>query len=95
MASRCRSICRPTLNLLKSTVTASTARSKLNSVPSLRTPIAFPTNRRSIAQMGSLQSLLPLHSAISSSRLTSSLGVDSKGSRTLSQGMLCSANPGV
>ncbi|THG13692.1 hypothetical protein TEA_007431 [Camellia sinensis var. sinensis] len=49
----------------------------------------------SVSQLGSLQSLLPLHTAVSSARLTSCLGVDSKGSRSLSQGMLCSANPGV
>ncbi|KAL8101646.1 hypothetical protein AgCh_033515 [Apium graveolens] len=48
-----------------------------------------------LAQMGALQSLLPLHSAVASARLTSCLGIDSKGSRSLSQGMLCSANPGV
>ncbi|KAK2989215.1 hypothetical protein RJ640_006394 [Escallonia rubra] len=35
--------------------------------------------------MGALQSLLPLHSAVSSARLTSCLGIDSKGSRSLSQ----------
>uniref|UniRef100_A0A166FRB8 peptidyl-tRNA hydrolase n=1 Tax=Daucus carota subsp. sativus TaxID=79200 RepID=A0A166FRB8_DAUCS len=50
---------------------------------------------RPLAQMGALQSLLPLHSAVASARLTSCLGIDSKGSRSLSQGMLCSANPGV
>lgn len=52
-------------------------------------------NFRSVHQLGCLQSLLPLHSAVSSARLTSCLGVDSTSSRSLSQGMLCSANPGV
>ncbi|KAA8525251.1 hypothetical protein F0562_007106 [Nyssa sinensis] len=93
MASRYRSISRPTLNLLKSTITKPTLRPK--SVPSLRTPLSSPTLPRSLSQLGSLQSLLPLHSAVSSARLTSCLGIDSKGSRSLSQGMLCSANPGV
>lgn len=46
-------------------------------------------------ELGCLQSLLPLHSAVSSARLTSCLGIDSSRSRSLSQGMLCSANPGV
>lgn len=50
---------------------------------------------RPIAQLGSLQSLLPLYSAVASARLTSCLGIDSMNSRSLSQGMLCSANPGV
>ncbi|CAN0907227.1 Protein NONRESPONDING TO OXYLIPINS 2, mitochondrial, partial [Linum grandiflorum] len=50
---------------------------------------------RPVAQLGTLQSLLPLHSAVSSARLTSCLGADTSSSRSLSQGMLCSANPGV
>ncbi|KAB1204348.1 hypothetical protein CJ030_MR8G014201 [Morella rubra] len=84
---------------------AVTARSSLTisgSVP----PACFPyigeishkpqsLNFRSIPQLGALQSLLPLHTAVSSARLTSCLGVDSRNSRSLSQGMLCSANPGV
>ncbi|KAK3040994.1 hypothetical protein RJ639_029104 [Escallonia herrerae] len=80
MASRCRSISRPALTLLKSTLTK---------------PSVKPTTFRPFAQMGALQSLLPLHSAVSSARLTSCLGIDSKGSRSLSQGMLCSAFPGA
>ncbi|KAK2981343.1 hypothetical protein RJ640_012275 [Escallonia rubra] len=78
MASRCTSISRPALTLLKSTLTK----------PSVKPTTPF-------AQMGALQSLLPLHSAVSSARLTSCLGIDLKGSRSLSQGMLCSAFPGV
>ncbi|GMP94931.1 hypothetical protein CsSME_00044185 [Camellia sinensis var. sinensis] len=91
MASRYRSISRPTFNLLKSTISTP----KPKSLPSLQSPFFSPTLRRSVSQMGSLQSLLPLHTAVSSARLTSCLGIDSKGSRSLSQGMLCSANPGV
>ncbi|XP_058201877.1 protein NONRESPONDING TO OXYLIPINS 2, mitochondrial isoform X1 [Rhododendron vialii] len=95
MASRFRSISRPTLNLLKSTITTSASAPKPKSMPCLRAPLSSPTLPRSISQLGSLQSLLPLHTAISSARLTSCLGADSKGSRSLSQGMICSANPGV
>lgn len=50
---------------------------------------------RSFPQLGCAQSLLPLHTAVSSARLISCLAVDSRSSRSLSQGMLCSANPGV
>ncbi|KAE9609136.1 hypothetical protein Lalb_Chr08g0243031 [Lupinus albus] len=50
---------------------------------------------RSISQLGCVQSLLPLHSAVSSARLTSCLGIDTSNSRSLTQGMLCSTNPGV
>ncbi|XP_057467627.1 protein NONRESPONDING TO OXYLIPINS 2, mitochondrial [Actinidia eriantha] len=85
MASRYRSISRPALNLLKSTITTSTPKAIPKSTPSLRNPLSSPTLPRSISQLGSLQSLLPLHMAVSSARLTSCLGVDSKGSRSLSQ----------
>uniref|UniRef100_A0A199UC96 Uncharacterized protein n=1 Tax=Manihot esculenta TaxID=3983 RepID=A0A199UC96_MANES len=58
-----------------------------------------PLSRSSISllksALGALQSLLPLHSAVSSAQLTSCLGIDSRSSHSLSQGMLCSANPGV
>jgi hypothetical protein len=52
-------------------------------------------NFRPVPQLGAIQSLLPFHSAVSSARLTSCLSIDSRSSRSLSQGMLCSANPGV
>lgn len=45
-------------------------------------------------EVGSLQSLLPLHSAVSSARLTSRLGIDSS-SRLMSLGTLCNSIPGV
>ncbi|OIW21058.1 hypothetical protein TanjilG_28504 [Lupinus angustifolius] len=94
MASRYRSVSRPAFSLIKSTFTKPTSNSKpspflLNNTPS------SPTLPRSIAQLGCVQSLLPLHSAVSSARLTSCLGIDSSSSRSLTQGMLCSANPGV
>uniref|UniRef100_A0A0V0GK58 Uncharacterized protein n=1 Tax=Solanum chacoense TaxID=4108 RepID=A0A0V0GK58_SOLCH len=91
MASRCRAFSRPAINFVKSTM------NKQSSIPtsSFNIPRPFPTLSRPLSQMGCLQSLLPLHTAVSSARLTSCLGIDSKGSRSLSQGMLCSANPGV
>ncbi|XP_009631499.2 protein NONRESPONDING TO OXYLIPINS 2, mitochondrial isoform X2 [Nicotiana tomentosiformis] len=93
MASRCRTLSRPAINLFKSTMNKQSS----SSIPtsSFNLPRPFPTLSRPLPQMGCLQSLLPLHSAVSSARLTSCLGIDSKGSRSLSQGMLCSANPGV
>ncbi|KAK4340785.1 hypothetical protein RND71_039286 [Anisodus tanguticus] len=91
MASRCRALSRPAINVFKFTM------NKQSSIPtsSFYIPHTFPTLSRPLPQMGCLQSLLPLHSAVSSARLTSCLGIDSKGSRSLSQGMICSANPGV
>lgn len=52
-------------------------------------------NFRLPSEMGCVQSLLPFHSAVSSARLTSCLGIDSMNSRSLSQGTLCRSNPGV
>lgn len=118
MASRCRSFSRPTLNLLKSTISKPSAKTVPSAILTRSSPTFGRQNFfrpsksysiffylvgyklsylifRSRSQLGSLQSLLPLHSAVSSARLTSCLGVDPRGSRSLSQGMLCKANPGV
>ncbi|RVW17292.1 hypothetical protein CK203_069201 [Vitis vinifera] len=130
MASRYRSLSKPTLSLLKSTITktklsnptpllctpgAFSNTSKANPKPHFTNPFQFLLsatffnrwdlnfdnynswilNFRSFSQIRCLQSLLPLHTAVSSARLTSCLGIDSSSSRSLSQGMICSANPGV
>ncbi|CAJ2643231.1 protein NONRESPONDING TO OXYLIPINS 2, mitochondrial isoform X2 [Trifolium pratense] len=91
MASRYRSFSQPAFSLIKSTIT--------KPKPSTSSPFLLRTRTsvtvRSVAELGCVQSLLPLHSAVSSARLTSCLGIDSTSSRSLSQGMLCSANPGV
>ncbi|EOY29765.1 Uncharacterized protein TCM_037203 isoform 2, partial [Theobroma cacao] len=93
MASRFRSLSKPTFSILKSTLNKPSLKPRPAS--SLLPARSSPTFSRSVSQLGCLQSLLPLHSAVSSARLTSCLGIDSRSSRSLSQGMLCSANPGV
>ncbi|CAN8299308.1 unnamed protein product [Cochlearia groenlandica] len=93
MAYRCRSLSKPAFTAFRSAMNKPPPRPKSPS-----TFIGAPPSSglsRPIAQLGSLQSLLPLYSAVSSARLTSCLGIDSKNSRSLSQGMICSANPGV
>ncbi|XP_031377266.1 uncharacterized protein LOC116192769 [Punica granatum] len=82
MASRCRSLARPSVSLLKSTFQKSTPKSMPSS---LLSPRSSPTFRRSAPQLGSLHSLLPLYSAVSSARLTSCLGIDSRSSRSMCQ----------
>ncbi|CAM8967487.1 unnamed protein product [Rhodiola kirilowii] len=72
MASRCRSISKPAMNLFKSAFNKPSSKPTLPNLHPIRPSPAFP---RSIGQLGSLQSLLPLHSAVSSARLTSCLGV--------------------
>ncbi|KAK9946643.1 hypothetical protein M0R45_012094 [Rubus argutus] len=90
MASRCRSFSKPAISVLKSTVNkpAMKSRPPMSSLPST------PSLTRPTPRLGCLQSLLPFHTAVSSARLTSCLGIDSRSSRSLSQGML-GANPGV
>ncbi|KAJ8751134.1 hypothetical protein K2173_016315 [Erythroxylum novogranatense] len=90
MASRYRSLSNSTFSLLKSTLN----KPKSRPLPSLLSTRSS-TLSRSFPQLGALQSMLPLHSAVSAARLTSCLGIDSSSSRSMSQGMLCSANPGV
>ncbi|XP_073135821.1 protein NONRESPONDING TO OXYLIPINS 2, mitochondrial isoform X2 [Henckelia pumila] len=83
MASRSRSISRPAINLLKSTIAKPCSRPSFPVQSSRLQPFLFS---RPVSQLGALQSLLPLHSAVSSARLTSCLGADSMGCRSLSQG---------
>ncbi|KAK9742105.1 hypothetical protein RND81_03G148700 [Saponaria officinalis] len=92
MASYYRCLSRPNVNLLKFTFSS---KPTSKSMPTSHFSSFSPTFPRSFPQMVALQSLMPLHSAISSARLTSCLGIDTCSSRSLSQGMLCSANPGV
>ncbi|XP_060673735.1 protein NONRESPONDING TO OXYLIPINS 2, mitochondrial isoform X2 [Ziziphus jujuba] len=92
MASCFRSLSKPTLSFFKSATTKPSLNPRpASSLPTIRSSL---THSRSVSQLGCVQSLLPLHSAVSSARLTSCLSIDSRSSRSLFQGMLCSANPG-
>ncbi|KAE8677828.1 putative GATA transcription factor 9 [Hibiscus syriacus] len=86
MASRLRSVSKPAFSILKSTIHKSTLKPSAAS-PHFHVCPSYPTFPRPVSQLGSLQSLLPLHSAVSSARLTSCLGTDSMCSRSLSQGV--------
>uniref|UniRef100_M4E3I2 Uncharacterized protein n=1 Tax=Brassica campestris TaxID=3711 RepID=M4E3I2_BRACM len=94
MASRCRSLSKPAFSIFRSATNKPSLRPKSAS-SFLGVPPPSPGLARPIAQLGSLQSLLPLYSAVASARLTSCLGIDSMNSRSLSQGMICGSNPGV
>ncbi|KAL6544303.1 hypothetical protein OROGR_010800 [Orobanche gracilis] len=92
MASRCRTVARSTTNLLKSTITKPSSRSAFSIQPTRSSPSLISRDSGSIfrppPQMGALMSLLPLHTAVSSARLTSCLGPDNNGCRSLSQGSM-------
>ncbi|CAN1161887.1 Protein NONRESPONDING TO OXYLIPINS 2, mitochondrial [Linum perenne] len=96
MATRYRALSKSTASLFRYTVNKPTGAKPIpTSTASFFPARPSSTLSRPVAQLGSLQSLLPLHSAVSSARLTSCLGTDTSSSRSLSQGMLCNANPGV
>ncbi|KAK4422900.1 hypothetical protein Salat_1872600 [Sesamum alatum] len=48
---------------------------------------------RSPAELGSMASMLPLHSAVATARMTSCLSSSSRCCRALSQGTLCCTSP--
>ncbi|KAF6144388.1 hypothetical protein GIB67_024615 [Kingdonia uniflora] len=82
----------PSFTYLKSTINKPTF-SKVKPFFSTQLPRSLLRLSRVPCELGCLQSLMPLHSAVSSVRLTSCLGA--RNVRSLSQGMLCRANPGV
>ncbi|KAI3468196.1 hypothetical protein Pfo_024859 [Paulownia fortunei] len=110
MASRYRTISRPAINLLKSTITKPSSRPVFSAslyyakrfhawfnIGFLAFHCEFDgiiilsqMHLRPLSQMGAVHSLLPLHTAVSSARLTSCLGADTKGCRSLSQGKILS-----
>ncbi|URE07836.1 hypothetical protein MUK42_33495 [Musa troglodytarum] len=84
MASRCRSISRPALSFLKH---AAKRPARTFLAPN-SSSLPCPPSRSVYRELGSLRTLLPLHSAVSSARLISRLGIDACGSsssRSLSQ----------
>ncbi|KAE9587058.1 hypothetical protein Lalb_Chr23g0269661 [Lupinus albus] len=86
MAFRYRSVSQPTFSFIKTTFTKSSTNAKASAsfINNTRSSTTLP---RSIAQLGCVQSLLPLYSAVSSARLTSCLGIDSRSSRSLTREM--------
>ncbi|XP_039052532.1 protein NONRESPONDING TO OXYLIPINS 2, mitochondrial-like [Hibiscus syriacus] len=82
-ASRFRFLSKPAFSIVKSTLNKPTLKPK--TLYPLLPARSSTTFSRPISQLGCLQSLLPLHSAVSSARLTSCLGIDSRSSSSLSQ----------
>ncbi|KAF8032812.1 hypothetical protein BT93_D1638 [Corymbia citriodora subsp. variegata] len=62
---------------------------------STSSPLRRFFSSRSPAELACVQSLLPLHSAVSAARLTSCLSTTSRSCRALSQGTLCCTSPGL
>nr|POE73606.1 hypothetical protein CFP56_26966 [Quercus suber] len=103
MASTCNCVIgRTFLSSLKSTVKprlrpsttsfpSSTSTSTSSTRPSTRR--FSPFTRNSVSELGGVQSLMPLHSAMATARMTSCLSLDGN-SRAVSQGILCCSSPG-
>lgn len=51
-------------------------------------------NRTCVYRLGSVQSLLPLHSTVATARMVSSLSIDSRNCEALSHATLCCNHPG-
>ncbi|XP_043718350.1 protein NONRESPONDING TO OXYLIPINS 2, mitochondrial-like isoform X2 [Telopea speciosissima] len=96
MASACRFIRRTALPFIKSAVKSNVRTTSLGATvtaPASRVPLSnctapgrrFSLLSRSPAELGGVQSLLPLHSAVAVAKLTSCLSSNSRSCRALSQ----------
>ncbi|KHN18161.1 hypothetical protein glysoja_025051 [Glycine soja] len=96
MASRYRSVSQPAFSLIKSTITKPASKPVPSSfLLKTRSPVTARQVRFGGGWVVSSVACSLCFPFTSSARLTSCLGIDSSRSRSLSQGMLCSANPGV
>ncbi|XP_061369505.1 protein NONRESPONDING TO OXYLIPINS 2, mitochondrial-like isoform X2 [Gastrolobium bilobum] len=78
------------LSSLKSAARPMNHSSLLNSSSATVSHRRFPSFMRTrVYQLGSVQSLLPLHNAVATARMVSSLSSDSRSCQALSQGILC------
>ncbi|KAI5655719.1 hypothetical protein M9H77_32906 [Catharanthus roseus] len=107
MASKCsRILNRSSISSLKSafkkSASSPTSPSASRSVPTssfsqFSKPSSAPVRRFSLmrtpSELGCVQSMLPLHSAVATARMTSRLSSASRSCRALSQGTLCRTSP--
>ncbi|GAU24505.1 hypothetical protein TSUD_156170 [Trifolium subterraneum] len=97
MASACSRIAqRASISSIKSAIKSNI---RASSFPKPTTTTSSPLRRsftsRIAPELGCVQSLLPLHSAVAVARMTSRLSITSRNCRSLSQGTLCCTSPGL
>ncbi|CAJ2664038.1 hypothetical protein L195_g046342 [Trifolium pratense] len=98
MASACTRIAqRASISSIKSAIKSNI---RASSFPKPTTATTSSPLRRSFTsriapELGCVQSLLPLHSAVAVARMTSRLSITSRNCRSLSQGTLCCTSPGL
>ncbi|XP_040989436.1 protein NONRESPONDING TO OXYLIPINS 2, mitochondrial isoform X1 [Juglans microcarpa x Juglans regia] len=108
MASACnRFVSRASLSSVKSAIRSNVRTSPLTKSATSTSPgVPLPTRSTSSslprfsfsrcpAELGCVQSMLPLHSAVAVARMMSCLSTTSRSSRALSQGTLCCTSPGL
>ncbi|KAL3497498.1 hypothetical protein ACH5RR_040230 [Cinchona calisaya] len=104
MASKCsRMITRASISSLKSAFqkspssinksTATTSFSRFSTTTTTSSTVRRFSLSRAPSELGAVQSMLPLHSAVATARMTSCLSLTSRSSRALSQGTLCCTSP--
>ncbi|KAB2018084.1 hypothetical protein F383_07871 [Gossypium arboreum] len=105
MASICNRFISRSSPFIKSAVRSNGPKSSFSrsaAAPSISSPLPSPSisplrrfSSRCPSELGSVQSLLPLHSAVAVARMTSCLSTTSRSCRALSQGTLCCTYPGL
>ncbi|KAJ1426094.1 hypothetical protein SESBI_10478 [Sesbania bispinosa] len=96
MASACSRIAqRSSISSIKSAIKSNIHASSFSKPASSSAPLRRFFLTRISPELGCVQSMLPLHSAVAVARMTSRLSITSRSSRALSQGTLCCTSPGL
>ncbi|CAL0313746.1 unnamed protein product [Lupinus luteus] len=96
MASFCSRIAqRSSISSIKSAIKSNIRTSTFSKPATTSTPLRRSFLSRIAPELGCLQSMLPLHSAVAVARMTSNLSTTSRSCRALSQGILCCTSPGL
>ncbi|KAL1333515.1 hypothetical protein AAHE18_11G106100 [Arachis hypogaea] len=80
---------------IKSTLRSSSFSKSATNTATTSSPLCRSILTRVAPELRCAQSLLPLHSAVATARMTSCLSTTSRSCRALSQGTLCCTSPGL
>ncbi|CAI0413242.1 unnamed protein product [Linum tenue] len=88
-------VSRSSLSSIKSALRSAAAKSSFFLLLLMFFPPPVGLISRIPSELGCAASLLPLHSAVATARMTSCLSTTSRSGRALSQGTLCCTYPGL